>query len=429
MSATPLKFHGIRRRMVPAEAGIHPEQGPLGPQACPEERFGLCGDDRLRRQGRRGSNRGRNRWFVSLLFFTAALLLNSCGEKTPTEGARAPRTPVQGVSLLTLAPTPVEEFYEATGTVRALQTSVVAGQIMGAVTSLLVKEGDSVEPGQLLLTIDDRDTIQREKAAEAGHREALKGFEAAKAHRELADITSRRYGKMYEEKAISRQEMDQFETQNRLAGLEQERAQEMVDRAAAGLAEARIYRGFARLTSPIRGVVIEKRTEVGSMAVPGSPLLMVESAAAFRAEITVDESLSGRLRIGTPVLVSIDALDRRITGKIAEILPAIDPLSRSFTAKVSISGPGLKTGLYARVRIPQGRREILLAPRSAVVEKGQLTGVYAVDGQGVITYRLIRTGREYDGRLEILSGLKPGDRIIVGGVEKAVDGGIVEQGK
>jgi RND family efflux transporter MFP subunit len=183
------------------------------------------------------------------------------------------------------------------------------------------------------------------------------------------------------------------------------------------------------VTSPIRGLVTEKRTEAGSMAVPGMPLLTVESAAAFQAEIAVDESLSGRLKIGAPVFVSIEALNRQTTGKITEILPAVDPLSRSFTAKVSVSGPGLRTGLYANVRIPKGKKQVLLAPRAAIVEKGQLTGVYAVDGQGIVTYRLVRTGREYDGRLEVLSGLKPDDRIIVGGMEKAVDGGVVEKGK
>jgi RND family efflux transporter MFP subunit len=183
------------------------------------------------------------------------------------------------------------------------------------------------------------------------------------------------------------------------------------------------------VTSPIHGLVTEKKTEVGSMAVPGVPLLTVESAEGFHAEITVDESLSGRLRVGAPVRVSIEALNRHMTAKIAEILPAVDPLSRSFTVKVSISGSGLRTGLYAKVRIPKGKKQVILAPHSAIVEKGQLTGVYAVDSEGVVAYRLVRTGRQYDDRLEILSGIKTGDRIIVGGVEKAVDGGVLEKGK
>jgi RND family efflux transporter MFP subunit len=372
----------------------------------------------------------RRAWFpLFLVLLAAAILLIGCGEKKAPAEASAERTKVRGVSVATLNPAPVDEFYEATGTVKALSTSVVASRVMGTITSLLVKEGDPVEPGQLLLTIDDRDAVQRERGAEAGHREAKKALETAAQNRELTEITYRRYKKMYEEKAISRQEMDQFETQNRVAALDQERVKELVDRAEAGLAEARIHRGFTQVTSPIRGVVTEKRTERGSMAIPGMPLLTVESVTAFRAEIAVDESLSGRLKIGAPVIVSIEALNREMNGKIAEILPAVDSLSRSFTVKVAISGPGLRSGLYAKVRIPKGKRELLLAPRPAIVEKGQLTGVYTVDGQGVVTYRLIRTGRAYDNRMEILSGLKAGDRIIVGGVEKAVDGGIVEQGK
>jgi RND family efflux transporter MFP subunit len=234
---------------------------------------------------------------------------------------------------------------------------------------------------------------------------------------------------MYEEQAISLQEMDQFETQKRMAELEYERVQEMVNRAAAGLSEAKIYLGFTSVTAPVNGVVTEKKTEVGSMAVPGVPLLTVENSAAFHAEVAIDENLSGKLKPGTPVLVSIESINRRIPGKITEILPSVDPLSRTFMAKVSVSGPGLRSGLYAKVRIARGKKETILAPKAAVVEKGQLTGVYAVDGQGVVTYRLVRIGKEYDGNREILSGLKPNDRIIVQGVEKAVDGGIVEEAK
>ena len=230
---------------------------------------------------------------------------------------------------------------------------------------------------------------------------------------------------MYEEKAISEQEINQFETKKNVAGLEYQRMQEMASRAAAGLAEAKVYLDFTRVYSPVKGLVTEKKIQAGSMAVPGVPLLTVESTALYNAEVTVDERLSGQLKAGTPVEVSIAALNRQVTGKITEILPAVDPQSHSFTVKVALSGAGLRTGLYANVKIGGTKKEVTLVPRTAIVEKGQLSGVYALDSKDIITYRLVRVGKSYAEKREILSGLKPADRIIVQGVEKAVDGGII----
>jgi len=86
-----------------------------------------------------------------------------------------------------------------------------------------------------------------------------------------------------------------------------------------------------------------------------------------------------------------------------------------------------KDELNARVLIPVGKKEALVVPKQAVVEKGQLVGVYTVGKDGVVNYRLIRTGNKYDGGVEVLSGLKAGDTIIVEGTDKAVDGGVLEQ--
>ncbi len=356
-----------------------------------------------------------------------ALLLVGCQEKVGPGAVALQRPEVRGVTLATIGPSPVDSYYETSGTVKAKTTSVIASRTMGTVTSVKVQGGARVKAGDLLLVLDDREAVQRVAAAEAGYREAQKALESAAQDKSLAEITRDRYGNLFQEKAVTRQEMDQIEARGKVAGLHYERAGEAVTRAKALLAEARIQEGFTRIRATAAGVVTEKRIEEGSLATPGTPLITVEDTSGFRLEANVDERLSGRVKVGSPVVVVFDSPARRILGTIGEVFPAVDPATRTFLIKVGLKDPSLKSGLFGRLLIPEGRKEVLLIPQEAVVEKGQLTGVYAVDGQGIMSYRLIKRGRPYGEKVEVLSGLKAGERIAVAGLEKAVDGGRVKQ--
>jgi len=126
------------------------------------------------------------------------------------------------------------------------------------------------------------------------------------------------------------------------------------------------------------------------------------------------------------VEVTIDAQRRRLDGTVRDILPDISPSSRSFIVKIELPDKELRSGLYVQVKIPVGKKEVLLVPAGAIIRKGQLTGVYVVDAKGIITYRLIKEGRKSAQGTEVLSGLSPHERIITSGIEKAVDGGIIE---
>jgi RND family efflux transporter MFP subunit len=348
--------------------------------------------------------------FLLLLCCSTALI--GCKDKVKPGTAEVKRQAVTGVTMAEIHPVQVDEYYETSGTVKAKTISVIASRVMGTITSVKVKEGDRVHAGQVLMTVDDRDIAQRVRAAE-------KAVEASKQNKSLMDITYQRYRKLHDEKAISQQEIDQIETQKKVADMEYERASAM-------LAETRIQHGFTRITSPVSGIVTEKKIELGSMAVPGTPILTVEDNSYFRIEANVDERLSGKLKIGMPVDVIIDSIGQETKGWISEIIPAVDPMSRTFLIKVDLKMPSLKTGIYGKVLIPEGKKEAILAPQKAIVEKGQLVGVYVVDKQGVITYRLIKAGKKYGEQIEVLSGLSGGEKIIVDGVEKAVDGGITK---
>jgi RND family efflux transporter MFP subunit len=369
------------------------------------------------------------RWICWTAALVSSLVVSGCKEKVQPGTARVKRAPVSGVQAGTLNPTLVDEWYETAATVKAKTLSAVASKVMGTVTAVKVNEGDVVTAGQELVIIDDRDVQHRLRAAEAGRKEAGKALEAAKHQAALAEVTSRRYRQLFEGKAISRQEMDQVETQAKVAAAELERVQAMVARAQAGVAETQVVLGYTRLAAPVSGAVTEKKVEVGNMAVPGVPLLMVEDNSAYKLDISVDEGLSGKLTVGRPVEISIESIGQEARGNIVEIVPAVDPSSRTFLVKTQVQAPGLRSGLYARVRIPLGKKEVLLVPSQAVVERGELTGVYRVAADGVLSYRLIRTGKRYGDQLEVLSGLRAGDRMLVSGVDRAIDGGVLEAGK
>ena len=374
-------------------------------------------------------SRPNNQCFLKYLIAIVVLsfLASGCKDraKQGKEGASGPL--ITGVQIIEVHPSPVDELYKTSGTVKAKVISDISSRIMGSVTTINVRQGDRVREGDPLLTIDDRDLKQRAKAAEQEYREALKSLESAKQNKSLLDTTYMRYKSLFDEKAISEQEIDEIENKKNLTKLEYERAKAAVEKAAAYLREAEINLGFTKITAPISGIVTEKEIEVGNMAVPGMPLIILEDDSSFRLDAYVDEMLSEKLRAGMPVKVKIDALDMEIVGEIYEIVPSIDPMSRTFLIKIDLKDENLKSGLYGRVMIPIGKKEVLLVPNNSIVEKGQLVGVYVVDDRGSVSYRLVKLGGDFDGKSEVLSGLKSGERIIVDGVEKAVDGGVVQQ--
>ncbi|OPX92810.1 MAG: Multidrug resistance protein MdtE precursor [Syntrophorhabdus sp. PtaB.Bin006] len=361
------------------------------------------------------------------LCIVMALLVAGCKDKVKPGLADVKRQMVSGITVTKISLTSVDSHYETSGTVRAKTVSIIGSRVMGTVRAIPVKEGDRVKAGDLLLALDDRDMAQRAAAAEAGFKEAIMAQEAARQNKALADTTYQRYKNLYVEKAVTGQEMDQVETRRNIAGLEYKRSGEAVSRSKALLAEANVYLGFTKIRAPQSGVVTEKRIDVGSMANPGTPLMTVEDTSRFRVEAPVDERLSGIVKAGTPVYVDVAAMGRRLTGNITEVVPAVNPASRTFLVKIDLNDPSLKPGLYGKVLIPEGKREALLVPKVAIAEKGQLSGVYVVDDKGVIAYHLIRAGKSYGDRIEILSGLRAGDTVIVGGTDKAVDGGIVRR--
>jgi len=293
---------------------------------------------------------------LTFLFLTAALGAMGAGCTEDQGKAGRERPAVIGVSAAIVAPVKAPEVYEAMGTVRSDRTSVVASRVMAAVTSLHVKEGDTVRAGQLLLTLDDTDARQRARAATmAAH--------AARQNKMLSEDTWKRYQGLFDQQAISRQEMDQVRTSRDMAEADYERTMAMAE-------EAGTYLAFTRIVAAAPGVVTAKHIDAGSMASPGMPLLTIEGIGDAYVEVHADEGFSGRIRPGMGVEVTLDALKKSLEGTVREVLPDIDPRTRTFTVKIDIPEKSLRTGLFARARIPVGTRELLVVPAGAIVRRG-----------------------------------------------------------
>jgi len=353
------------------------------------------------------------------------LTLAGCKNKG-TETAQVDRPIISGVQTAQVSLAKVPLFYETTGTVRAKSTVTVAARIMGEITGVKFREGELVKAGQLLLSIDDRQHRQQITAAEAALSEARQGLATAGEQRQLAELTYQRYSKLFDEKAISGQEIDEIKTRMQVAGLQYEMAGKSVTQAEAGLAQARIAHGFASVHAPISGMVVKKMAEKGSMASPGVPLLTIAQDAPYHIDVEVDENKANLLREHLPVDVEIPSQTKKFAGEITTIVKAVDPRSRAILVKISLDSSGLSSGLFARVFLPDGSRHSLVIPPSAVVNRGQLTGAYTVDAHNLVTFRLIRTGGTSKAGVEVLSGLKENERIIVKGTDRAVDGGVLQ---
>jgi RND family efflux transporter MFP subunit len=184
------------------------------------------------------------------------------------------------------------------------------------------------------------------------------------------------------------------------------------------------------VTAPFSGVVVEKRADAGSMAVPGMPLFLLEDPRRHRIEAAVSETYLPLLRVGSPVRVLLDAgTGREIPAAVTEVVPAIDPATRTFLIKADLPPGTARTGQSGRVRFAAGKGTALAVPKRAVTRAGGGDGVFILAGDNVARLSPVTLGASFDDRVEVLSGLSAGARVVVSPVDRLADGDRVETRK
>ncbi len=375
------------------------------------------------------SHRNRASTLLSLLITVLGSGLTSCSNVRRTETG-TPET-VSNVSVLVVQRATVPDWLETVGTVRAAQTSQLSSQMMGTLIDVRAREGDRVQSGQVLALIDDaqpRAAIEQAIAAETA---AQKEVSAADSDLVLAEATLRRYQQLYEKKSVSPQEFDEIKARCASAEARRGMARAGQARAEAVLTQARTSLGYTRIRAPFAGVVTERKADSGTLASPSIPIFTVEDTRRYRLEATVDESDMSVIRVGQICSVFIDALGNvELSGKVVQIVPAADPASRSLLVKVELpADTRLRSGLFGRARFAHGERSSVLIPRTAVVERGQLQGVYMVDGNHVATLRYVTIGKVAGPQVEVLSGLQGGEKLIAAPGGRELGGKRIAEGE
>lgn len=358
-----------------------------------------------------------------------AASLAGCGGKGPEagRGGSSPAPVVKGVQVETVKAVAVPDLMEVVGTVKARTSAVVSARIPGTVIVLKVREGDRVRKGQLLARLDAQESGATGAAAVAGSDEAQRALDEAQARKRLADVTFDRYQRLYKEQAVTRQEFDTKQTEQEVAAQGVARAQARYRQAREGARAASRMADYATIVAPLSGVVTVKQIDLGSTVFPAQPLLTIDNEGSYQLELALPESLATRVKVQTPVQVTLDALNVAFGARIAEIVPASDSQSRTFIAKVPLDRKGVTSGMFGRASISLGSTiNGILLPEHAVVERGALTSVWVVDQTNTVRMRLVKAGKTVGGKVEILSGLSDGERVVVSGTEKVSEGVKVE---
>jgi len=384
---------------------------------------------------------------IVLMLWLSGAFIHKIRAGTPVAAEQAAPTAAKTQAVERLSfPLIVEQV----GTVQTRTQAQVAGRIMAQVLEVTAHEGQTVvgphdnQAGEptVLARLDARDIdakfsqaqtqVTAAEKALAGATAQLAATEAqyqaaqAQAAQALADFN--RTQTLLAQQATTEQQLDHARAQKDVADAQARAAAQQVtavqsdvarleaqrEQAVAAVREAQVMLSFTTIEAPLSGRVVRKMIDPGDMVTPGQPLFVIETPAEPELHAVVAESLVAGMKPEQKLDVRIDAIHQTLQGTIREIVPQADPRTRTMLVKVSLPPQAsLVSGQFGTLAVPTGTYQALVIPVRAVRQVGQLHLVDVVDNKGVPHRRFITLGRSHDDLVEVLSGLKQAERIVV----------------
>jgi RND family efflux transporter MFP subunit len=359
---------------------------------------------------------------TTIFLFGLLLSLFSCGEDKISPGVFEKSVTENKTfeHVFDLKPEKILETFEAVGTVRPLTQTKIEAQINAQILKVYVNPGTSVEKGADLIQLDARNEETQLKKAKEGLafaknnlKQAMKSKESSKAGLDQASGEFKRSTKLYKSGVIASQqyEIDQAKFLKAKAMLEY--ATESVSAAKTGIRqaeqvinEAQVILGYSRIKAPANGVIVNRLADPGDLAVPGKPLLLLQTSGSLRLEASVREGLISRVRQGETYDVKIETIGKTVPAIVEEIVPYADPNTRTFLVKAALPKiPGLYPGMFGRMLIPVKEEQSILIPKEAIKVVGQLEMVNIKSKEDKWESVYIKTGKHFGNKIEVLSGL------------------------
>ncbi len=283
------------------------------------------------------------------------------------------------------------------GVVQAVDRATLTAQTAGRVAAIYHHVDDFVPAGALLMRL--RATIQRADLGQA--RAALR---AARARATEAQTRYRRIHAMYDQQVVPKADLDRVTAAR-------DAAVAALNSARAAVASATEGVDYTAIRAPYAGVLTERTVQVGEAVAPGTPLLGFASLQALRVVVSIPESLANTVRRVGKATISFE--HRTIPAARVTVFPVASPRSNTFKVHVAVPGrvPGLYPGMVVRVAFDTGEHAQLLVPRQSVVRRSEVTAVYLVQPNGETLLQQVRLGEPVGKRIEVLSGLTPGERV------------------
>jgi RND family efflux transporter MFP subunit len=318
------------------------------------------------------------------------------------------------------------------GNIQPVTEAPVLARASGYVKRRYVDIGDRVKAGQLVAEIEAPELDQQVRQAraaleqsQASLEQSVASLQQGKSNEELARVTAQRWDNLVKRGVVSRQENDtyqaQYESQKaNVHALEKAvaAAKSNVAVSEASLARLGELQGYEKVLAPFAGVITLRNVDVGMLITDGSTLLFrIAQTDKLRTYVNVPQSDASSIRVGQAAKLSIaDLPNRKFDGVVTRTANSLDPASRTLLTEVQTSNPdgSLMPGMYADVDLTTPRKDPpVLIPGDTLVVRTDGPQVATVDRDKRVHYQLIQLGRDYGDRIEVLSGLEPGQQIIV----------------